>query len=75
MLEKDNTNTLIHNLLDAKQIINDNNKSLTIAPSEGFWLIGLFQDTYFEDYNFSTIFFGHSRPPLKCSYQKIAHVD
>ncbi len=36
MLEKDNTNTLIHNLLDAKQIINDNNKSLTIAPSEGF---------------------------------------
>jgi hypothetical protein len=58
-----------------KQIVNDNNKSLTIAPSEGFRLLGLFQDTYFEKYNFPTIFFGHLRPPLKCSYQKIAHVD
>jgi hypothetical protein len=56
MLEKDNTNTLIHNLLYAKQIINDNNKSLTIAPSEGFQLLGLFQDTYFEEYDFPTIF-------------------
>jgi hypothetical protein len=46
ILEKNNTNTLIHNLLDVEQFVNDNNKSLTITPSEGFQPLGLFQDTY-----------------------------
>jgi hypothetical protein len=61
---------LIYNLLDVEYNIDNNNKSLTIAPSEGFWFLGLFQDTYYEEYNFQTLCFGHSRPPLKCSYEK-----
>jgi hypothetical protein len=36
MLEEDNTNTLIHNLLDLEHIVDDNTNSLTIAASEGF---------------------------------------
>jgi hypothetical protein len=48
ILQEDNTNILIHNLLDVEQFVNDNNKSLTITPSEGFRLLGLFQDTYSE---------------------------
>jgi len=43
MLGEDNTNTLIHNLLDVEHIVDDNNTSLTIAASEGFRLLGLFK--------------------------------
>jgi hypothetical protein len=56
MLEKDNTNTLIHNLLDAKQIANDNNKSLTITPSEGFQLLGLFKIHFLKSVTFQLYF-------------------
>ncbi len=47
MLKENNANILIHNLLDVEQIVDSNNKSLTIAPSEGFSPLGLFQDTSF----------------------------
>jgi hypothetical protein len=43
MLGEDNTNTLIHNLLDVEHIVDDNNTSLTIVASEGFRLLGLFK--------------------------------
>jgi hypothetical protein len=36
MLEKYNTKILIYNLLNVEYNIDNNNKSLTIAPSEGF---------------------------------------
>jgi len=71
ILEEENKNTFIHNFLDVEHIVRNNNKSLTIAPNEGFQLLRLFQDMYCKEYNFPTLFFGHSRPPLKCSYQKI----
>jgi hypothetical protein len=43
MLEEKNTNTLLHNLLDVEQIVDNNNKSLTIAPSEVFDLWAYFK--------------------------------
>jgi hypothetical protein len=36
ILEEDNTNTFIHNFLDVEHIVDNNNKSLTITPNEGF---------------------------------------
>jgi hypothetical protein len=70
MLKKHNTKTLKYNL-----IINNNNKSLTITPNEDFLFKKLFQDTYYEKYNFPTLLFGHSRPPLKCSYKKFTQLS
>ncbi len=43
MLEEDNTNTLIHNLLDVEHIVDDNNNSLTIVATKGFQPLGLFK--------------------------------
>jgi hypothetical protein len=35
----------------------------------------LFQDLFYEEYNFPTLFFGHQRPNIKLSYQKIAQAE
>ncbi len=70
--QKKTTNTFIHNFLDVEQyVLHVVDKSLAITPNEGFQLLRLSQDTYSKEYNFPTLFFGYSRPPLKCFYQKI----
>jgi hypothetical protein len=62
----------IQNILNLEQIIDDDNQSITIVPSEkGFQPLGLFHDIHSKEYNFPTLFFGHARPSLTCSYQKI----
>jgi hypothetical protein len=52
----------------------DNDKSVTISPRQGFLTLGLFQNTHIEEYNYPTLFFNHLRPHISCSYQK-AQVD
>jgi hypothetical protein len=69
------TNTLVENILNLEHVIDDNDKSLTIAPGEGFQLFGLFRHAHSEKYNFPTLFYGHPRPSLACSYQKIVPVE
>ncbi len=61
---------LIQNILELKQIVDNNYKSLTIAPSEGFRPLGLFCDKHSKEYNFLTLFFKHQKPSFNCSYQK-----
>lgn len=44
---KENYNdTLIQDIWKLEQIVDNNCKSLTIAPSEGFWPLGLFRDKH-----------------------------
>jgi hypothetical protein len=70
ILEEDNTNTFIHNFLDVEHIVDNNIKSLTIAPNEGFQPLRLFQDTYSKECYFPILFFGHSRPPFEMFISK-----
>ncbi len=58
------------NILNVEQIVDDNDKSITIAPRKGFQAFGLFHDVHSEEYKFLTLFFGHSKPSLGCTYQK-----
>jgi hypothetical protein len=57
-------------ILGLEHVIDNNDKSIIIVLGEGSQLFGLFHDTHFEEYDFSTLFYGHSRPSLACSYQK-----
>ncbi len=53
----------MQNILNLEQIIDDDNQSITIVPSQkGFQPLGLFHDIKFEEYNFPTLFFGHAKP-------------
>jgi hypothetical protein len=60
--------------LSLELVIDDNDKSITIAFGKGFQPLGLFCDAHFEEYSFSTLFYGHLNPSLACSYQKIVQV-
>jgi len=63
ILKEDPTYILMQNILNLEQIIDDDNQSITIVPSQkGFQPLGLFHDIYFEKYNFPTLFFGHAKP-------------
>jgi hypothetical protein len=68
------TDTLIQNILEPEQIFDDDD-SIAIAPGENFRPLGLFRDLHSEEYNFPTLFFGHQRPDIKLSYQKIAQAE
>jgi hypothetical protein len=61
----------LENILSPKDIIDDNDKSITITFGEGFQPLELFRNARFKKYNFPTLFYGHSRPSLACSYQDI----
>jgi hypothetical protein len=61
---------MVQHIIHLVEIINDESKSITIIPRENLKPLGLFHDKYFEEYNFPTLFFGHSRPTFECSYQK-----
>ncbi len=71
IIDNDSIDKLIQNILNVEQIIDDNDKYVTITPCEGFWPLWLFHDTHSEKYNFLTLFLGHARPSLTCSYRKI----
>jgi hypothetical protein len=64
------TYTLMQNILNFKHVIDSNNKSLIIALGDVFQPFGLFRDAHSKEYTFS-LFYGHPRPSLACSYQKI----
>jgi len=61
----------VQNILSLEHVIDNNDKLLTIAPRKGSQPFGLFCDAHFEKYNFPIVFYGHLRPSLACSYQKI----
>ncbi len=61
----------MQNILNVEQIVDDNGQSITIAPGKGFQPFGLFHDVHSKEYKFPTIFFGHLKPSLGCTYQKI----
>ncbi len=52
----DSIDKLIQNILNVENIINDNDKSITITPGEGLWPLGLFHDTHSKEYNILTFF-------------------
>jgi hypothetical protein len=69
------TESLIHWFNDPHSIKDLDTTIIEIAPSEGFRPLGIFQDTYSEEMNFPTLFYGSARPEHmkdKFSYQKIA---
>ncbi len=75
VIEKNDSDTLIQDILKPEQIIDGNCKSLTIAHGKGFQSFGLFCDKHFNKYNFPTLFFEHERLSFNCSYQKIIKVE
>ncbi len=58
MVDEDYTNTLVQNILSPEHIIDDNDKSITIACREGSQLRGLFRATHFEKIMFQHYFMG-----------------
>ncbi len=68
-------NTLIQNILDLEQIVDDNSKSLSLAPGEGFWPLGIICDKHSKEYNSSTLFFGHARWTFQSPYQNKIQVE
>ncbi len=75
IIDEDHVDILIQNILIVEHVVDDNDKSVTIALGKGFWPLGLFWNTDAETYNYPTLFFGHSRPRISCSYQKITQVE
>ncbi len=68
-------NMLEQNVLDAKQMIEDDLRLFSIAPIESFLLLRLFCDKYVKNNNFPTLFFGHPRQCFQCSYKKIIQLE
>ncbi len=66
--DEDCIDTLVQNILNVEQVVDDNDKSIIIAPREGFQPFGLFHDVNLEEFKFSRLFFGHSKPSLRCTY-------
>ncbi len=64
----------MENILNLEHMIDDDTRSLAIAPREVFWPFGLFHDVHSEKYNFPKNNLGHSRPSLACLYRKIIQV-
>jgi hypothetical protein len=50
--------------LNPEQIIDEDSKTLTIVPREGFQPLGLFCDPYSKEYNFPTLFYDNAIPNL-----------
>lgn len=71
---ENHVNILIQNILII-QHVDDNDKIVAIALRESFQPFGLFWDTYAEEYNHPTLFFGHWRPHISCSYKKITQAQ
>ncbi len=46
IIEENCGKTLVQNILNPKQIIDDDLRILTVASREGFWPLGLFLDPY-----------------------------
>jgi hypothetical protein len=63
------------NILSLEHVTDDNDKSITIDLGEGFNLLDYFVMHIFEKYNFPTLFYGHLRPSLARSSQKIMQVE
>ncbi len=61
----------VQNILNPKQIIDNDSKTLIIIVGLFFEPLGLFCDPYSEEYNFPTFFYGNSTLSFTCSYQKI----
>ncbi len=61
----------MQDILSLEHVIDNNDKSLIIAHGKGSQPLGQVCDAYFEEYNFPTLFYGHPRPSLACSCQKI----
>ncbi len=62
IIDEDYTYTLVQNILSLEHVIDNNDKSLTIAFGKGFQPFGFIHDAHFEIYNFPTLFYGHPRP-------------
>ncbi len=75
IIEEDSRKILVQNILNPKQIIDNDSKTSTIALRKGLWPLGLFYDLYSKKYNFPTLFYDNSTPSFTCSYQKIIHVE
>jgi hypothetical protein len=71
VVDEDYRDTLVQNILSFKHVIDNNDKSLTIALREGSQPLGLLHDAHSKEYNFPTLFYGHPRPSLACSYQRL----
>jgi hypothetical protein len=69
-LEENYENTFLQNIMNLKQIVDDNSKSLPIALGEGFYSFRLFCDAYFEKYKFPRLLFFHLSPSFAFSYIK-----
>jgi len=65
----------VQNILSLELVIDDNDKSITIVFGKGFQPLGLFCDALSKEYSFPTLFYGHLRPSLASSYQKIMQVN
>ncbi len=67
--------TLVQNILNLEQIIDDDSKPQTITQGESFQPLGLFGDPCLRKYNLVTLLYGNPRPSFTCSYQKIVQVE
>lgn len=66
---------MIHGFTESTSIQKMDDKVIEIAPAQDFYPIGIFKDTYAEEMNFPTLFFGNPRDEdivKRFSYQKIA---
>ncbi len=61
LVDEDWTNKLVQNILNLEHVINNNDKSMTIVPREGFQPFGLFHDAHSKEYNCSTLFLWASK--------------
>jgi len=68
------TYTMVQNTLSFKQIYDYFENVITVAPSQNFKPLGLFQNPHCEELNFPTLFFRqpHSNQIIKMFYQMIA---
>jgi hypothetical protein len=62
---------IIGNILSLKHIIDNSDKSITMIIGEGSQPLELFCDACYAKYSLLTLFYGHPRPSLACSYQDI----
>jgi len=69
-LEENYENTFLQNIMNPKQIVDDNSKLLPIALGEGFYSLRLFCDAHFEKYKFPRLLFFHPSLSFAFSYIK-----
>jgi hypothetical protein len=55
-IEENFRETLVQDILNPKQFIDNDSKIIIIAQREGFQPLGLFCDPYSKEYNFPTLF-------------------